>query len=92
MAGEKAFEVDSNGILIESGTLILSGLAAPTAISMNVPCFYFRTNGEIYSHTGIGTWTLFSSGGGSSFDENKILLDNQGRTLNDQKFNLLRSA
>lgn len=88
----KAHVISSNGLLIEEGTGILSGPSNPSTISMNVPCFYFRTNGEIYYHTGVGTWQLISSGGGSSFDEDTLLFDETANLLVDYEFNALRGV
>ena len=88
----KAFEVDTNGLQIEDGAGVLSGSIDPVTISNTKPCFYFRTNGSIYYHTGIGTWQLIQSDGGSSFDEDLLLFDETASLLVDNEFNALRGV
>lgn len=59
-----SFEVDDNGIAISDGSTILSGSGSPVSITVTSPCYYLRTNGEIWYHTGTGTWTLLINSGG----------------------------
>ena len=61
---KQAFEVDNNGLSIEDGSTILSGSAIPDAIVVTTPCYYLRTNGEIWYHTGTGVWELLINSGG----------------------------
>ena len=87
----KAFEVDSNGVKIENGVLIISGSVDPVSISMSVPAFYHRTNGEIWWHAGTGVWTLISSQS-LIFNEDIILTNYQGEVITDQYYNVLRGT
>jgi hypothetical protein len=70
---QKAEETSSDGLLIEGGTHIISGSASPVGlISPTFPTHYLRTNGEIWYHTGTGSWTMIQSGnsqidGGNAF-------------------------
>jgi hypothetical protein len=60
----RSFDIDTNGLGIESGSTILSGSNIPDAIVVSVPCYYFRTNGEIWYNVGSGPWVLLISAGG----------------------------
>lgn len=82
-----AFEVASDGLAIEDGATILSGSGLPNSIIVTVPCYYLRTNGEIYYHTGSGSWTQVQT---SAFDEDQILVSDSKEVLISQSGDVLR--
>ena len=86
---EKAFEISSDGLVFEEGITQLSGASSPELIPMDVPCLYFRTNGEIWKHLGSGSWILHES---NSFSEDKILTSKNFEVLISQNGNVLRGS
>ena len=85
----KAFEVDANGLLIENGAAIISGSASPESISVSMPTFYLRTNGETYFNAGNGSWALvgpqgqIDAGNANSVYGGANIIDNQPETVLD---------
>jgi hypothetical protein len=55
----KSFEVTDDGLFIEAGVGVISGDASPIGISMSSPCYYLRTNGEIWYYDTVNeSWDL----------------------------------
>lgn len=81
----KAFEVSEDGIKIEGGPHIIGGSLSPIAQSLNPtsPSVYIQSNGDIFTHDGIGgPWQKISAGGAYNFsfykiNEEVVIPDNQ---------------
>lgn len=88
---EDASTFGDDGIRIEGGTWFTSGASSPVGLfSPLQPTHYFRTNGEIWYHTGTGgSWQQIQAGSASSFDENLILSNDEDDTLFDDDGNIL---
>jgi hypothetical protein len=84
----RSFEVDKNGVTVDSGTGIWIGGGDSVPVhSAPIGSFYLRTNGERYSQVGPEQtdWVIISDG----FDINTILTGARGQVLSDDEGNVI---
>lgn len=58
---DSGFEVTDDGIVLENGTHIISGVGNPSSIVPTNPTIYFQSNGAIWTHQGFGIWIRVGS-------------------------------
>jgi hypothetical protein len=67
---ENGFEVTDDGISIEGGPHIIGGAASPLSLTPTSSTIYVQSNGEVWTHDGVGPWKKV---GADNFSIKKIL-------------------